>query len=241
MITLTPSKELVFDLSELEKKKTVAVELKIANNSSSERVLFKIKTTKPQNYHVKPNSGIIPKGGAVIIQVALLEAAVNQPADSKAKEDKFLVQTIVESDCSEKLPDQIAPEEEAPIVKEQWTAVEAKGKSKEGGPNIMKNKLTCRLVKPGQTEASAPAPAKVEPTGGSAAATKPAATTSVKPSVSKPSTTTSKPASSASKSKPTAVAPSGGNTKTAGDQSMPSIILLFVVFLLGVIMGKFVI
>jgi hypothetical protein len=31
------------------------------------------------------------------------------------------------------------------------------------------------------------------------------------------------------------------DVKVVGDQSMPSIILLFVVFLLGVIMGKFVI
>lgn len=132
--------------------------------------------------------------------VALLEAAVNQPTDSKAKEDKFLVQTITESDCGKPLPTVIEPKDEAAVVKDwvrtppsvtttahfayhlflgarvhflssaptrsivchhesharlhciycQWASVEAKGKADKTGPNITKNKLTCRLVQPDQ-------------------------------------------------------------------------------------------
>eukprot|EP00035_Acanthoeca_spectabilis_P020714 m.434298 g.434298 ORF g.434298 m.434298 type:complete len:236 (+) comp17690_c0_seq1:136-843(+) len=235
MITLTPDAELAFNLAELEKNKTVAVELKIANNSSTDRVLFKIKTTKPQNYHVKPNSGIIPAGGAVTIQVALLEAAVNQPSDSKAKEDKFLVQTVLESDCKEPLPKVIETKEEATIVKERWTVVEAQGKN----APITKNKLTCRLLHPEQSNGAAPAVAKPPPSS-SAAATPPASgTVPTKPTQSSVTPKATTPAASKPKPKP---APAAVETKTAGgDQTMPSIMILFVVFLLGVIMGKFAI
>eukprot|EP00037_Helgoeca_nana_P001173 m.25518 g.25518 ORF g.25518 m.25518 type:complete len:247 (+) comp11520_c0_seq1:147-887(+) len=246
MITLTPDKELVFVPDKQKAQKTVCVELKIGNTSSTDRVLFKIKTTKPQNYHVKPNSGIIPVNGFVTIQVALLEAAVNQPTDSKAKEDKFLVQTITESDCGKPLPTVIEPKDEAAVVKDWWASVEAKGKADKTGPNITKNKLTCRLVQPDQgVEASTALPAAVA-AAAPAPATQPTSAAVSKPAAAVTKTTTpaakSAPAREVTKPKaPATATTTSTDVKVVGDQSMPSIILLFVVFLLGVIMGKFVI
>jgi len=44
----------------------VTSELKL-QNPSSKRVLFKVKTTAPKRYCVRPNSGILEAGAAVVV------------------------------------------------------------------------------------------------------------------------------------------------------------------------------
>ncbi|PYH45173.1 putative integral ER membrane protein Scs2 [Aspergillus saccharolyticus JOP 1030-1] len=62
-------------------------------NESAEPVVFKVKTTAPKHYCVRPNSGRIDPGKHVDVQV-LLQAMKEEPAlDAKCK-DKFLVQTV---------------------------------------------------------------------------------------------------------------------------------------------------
>ncbi|KAE8146696.1 PapD-like protein [Aspergillus avenaceus] len=63
------------------------------NNENEEPVVFKVKTTAPKHYCVRPNSGRIEPGRSVEVQV-LLQAMKDEPAlDAKCK-DKFLVQTV---------------------------------------------------------------------------------------------------------------------------------------------------
>ncbi|KAM9790682.1 VAMP (vesicle-associated membrane protein)-associated protein A, like isoform X2 [Syngnathus typhle] len=68
----------------------VTTNLKL-KNPSDKRVCFKVKTTAPRRYCVRPNSGVIEAGAAVIISVML------QPFDydpNEKSKHKFMVQTI---------------------------------------------------------------------------------------------------------------------------------------------------
>ncbi|XP_073796141.1 vesicle-associated membrane protein-associated protein A isoform X1 [Danio rerio] len=68
----------------------VTTNLKL-RNPSDRRVCFKVKTTAPRRYCVRPNSGIIDPGATVTISVML------QPFDydpNEKSKHKFMVQTI---------------------------------------------------------------------------------------------------------------------------------------------------
>lgn len=68
----------------------VTTNLKL-KNPSEKRVCFKVKTTAPRRYCVRPNSGVIESGATVTISVML------QPFDydpNEKSKHKFMVQTI---------------------------------------------------------------------------------------------------------------------------------------------------
>ncbi|KAL4755222.1 hypothetical protein BDW72DRAFT_164393 [Aspergillus terricola var. indicus] len=62
-------------------------------NNNSDAVVFKVKTTAPKHYCVRPNSGRIEPGKHVEVQV-LLQAMKDEPAPDAKCKDKFLVQTV---------------------------------------------------------------------------------------------------------------------------------------------------
>ncbi|KAH8697231.1 putative integral ER membrane protein Scs2 [Talaromyces proteolyticus] len=62
-------------------------------NPNGEPVAFKVKTTAPKHYCVRPNSGRIEPGKHVEVQVLLQAMKEDPPADAKCK-DKFLVQSV---------------------------------------------------------------------------------------------------------------------------------------------------
>uniref|UniRef100_A0A8D0FGP3 Vesicle-associated membrane protein-associated protein A n=1 Tax=Strix occidentalis caurina TaxID=311401 RepID=A0A8D0FGP3_STROC len=67
----------------------VTTNLKL-RNPSDRKVCFKVKTTAPRRYCVRPNSGIIDPGSSVIVSVML------QPFDydpNEKSKHKFMVQT----------------------------------------------------------------------------------------------------------------------------------------------------
>ncbi|KAL2001869.1 hypothetical protein VTN02DRAFT_1081 [Thermoascus thermophilus] len=65
-------------------------------NPNSEPVAFKVKTTAPKHYCVRPNSGRIEPGQHVEVQVLLQAMKEEPPLDFKCK-DKFLVQSVAVS------------------------------------------------------------------------------------------------------------------------------------------------
>ncbi|ELT92113.1 hypothetical protein CAPTEDRAFT_199984 [Capitella teleta] len=72
----------------------VMTELKLSN-PTEKRVCFKVKTTAPKRYCVRPNSGIIEPGGKVAVSLML------QPFTYDPKEKnkhKFMVLTMVAPD-----------------------------------------------------------------------------------------------------------------------------------------------
>ncbi|KAJ5963532.1 uncharacterized protein N7479_003408 [Penicillium vulpinum] len=63
------------------------------SNPNEESVVFKVKTTAPKHYCVRPNSGHIEPGKTVEVQVLLQAMKEDPAADAKCK-DKFLVQAV---------------------------------------------------------------------------------------------------------------------------------------------------
>ncbi|KAH0543860.1 hypothetical protein FGG08_001899 [Glutinoglossum americanum] len=65
----------------------------VLKNPNSDPVAFKVKTTAPKQYCVRPNSGRIEAGHEVKVQVLLQAMKEDPPPDAKCR-DKFLVQSV---------------------------------------------------------------------------------------------------------------------------------------------------
>ncbi|MCJ1485330.1 phosphatidylinositol-binding protein scs2 [Schaereria dolodes] len=63
------------------------------HNTSSDPIAFKVKTTAPKQYCVRPNSGRIEGGSGVEVQVLLQAMKEDPPPDARCR-DKFLVQSV---------------------------------------------------------------------------------------------------------------------------------------------------
>ncbi|KAI3408228.1 MSP domain-containing protein [Psidium guajava] len=84
----------LLDIQPLELKKQSTCTIRLANNSD-EHVAFKVKTTSPKKYCVRPNAGIIAPKSACNFHVTM-QAQRTAPADMICK-DKFLIQGTVVS------------------------------------------------------------------------------------------------------------------------------------------------
>ncbi|TPX54540.1 hypothetical protein SeMB42_g00206 [Synchytrium endobioticum] len=118
--------------------------LKVINNLSDSGVAFKVKTTAPKQYCVRPNSGRIPAKGSVEVQVLLQTMKEDPPLDHKCK-DKFLVQAIRVSDEVAQL-DQDAF---ATKLAELWSEAENVRKSDPEGSGtevLAEKKLRCAYL-----------------------------------------------------------------------------------------------
>ncbi|KAI4245042.1 MAG: hypothetical protein L6R40_002641 [Gallowayella cf. fulva] len=69
-------------------------------NPSNDPIAFKVKTTAPKQYCVRPNSGKIDAGQDVEVQVLLQAMREDPPPDARCR-DKFLVQTVTLSQDSD--------------------------------------------------------------------------------------------------------------------------------------------
>eukprot|EP00123_Amoebidium_parasiticum_P019449 comp25720_c0_seq1/m.47023 comp25720_c0_seq1/g.47023 ORF comp25720_c0_seq1/g.47023 comp25720_c0_seq1/m.47023 type:complete len:229 (-) comp25720_c0_seq1:32-718(-) len=88
-IKLDPPSELVFkDV----RKGSSQVKLTITNLSADEAVHFKVKTTAPKRYCVRPNQGKIDASSSVEVMLILQQLGSDEVRTDKA--DKFLVQAV---------------------------------------------------------------------------------------------------------------------------------------------------
>lgn len=78
-----------------EVRKQVSCSLQLSN-ASENYVAFKVKTTSPKKYCVRPNTGLVVPGATCEITVTM-QAQREAPPDMQCK-DKFLVQSVVVSD-----------------------------------------------------------------------------------------------------------------------------------------------
>jgi len=106
-------------------------EILIVRNPNHEPVAFKVKTTAPKQYCVRPNSGRIEPNQSVEVQVILQPMKEDPPLEFKCK-DKFLVQSIG-----------ITPERETLSLQELWTITERESKD-----SIKENKIRCVYLPP---------------------------------------------------------------------------------------------
>ncbi|KAK2987653.1 hypothetical protein RJ640_012932 [Escallonia rubra] len=75
---------------QFELEKQSYCDLKVANNTD-QNVAFKVKTTSPKKYFVRPNTGVIHPWDSCVIRVTL-QAQKEFPSDMQCK-DKFLLQS----------------------------------------------------------------------------------------------------------------------------------------------------
>jgi len=85
---------------------------------------FKIKTTNPKRYSVRPNLGIAWMGAAAEVTVQLC-AFKELPPDLAKCKDKFQVLSLVLSDEHSQQLESLGPEERRGMLNELWAAEEA--------------------------------------------------------------------------------------------------------------------
>lgn len=145
ILQLTPAHEITFE-GPFTDVVTSYLEIK---NPSEDRVCFKVKTTAPRRYCVRPNSGIVEPGKNV--KIAIMLQPIEEDSQTERNKHKFMVQsTIIRDDKS---------------VDTVWQSAAPE--------DIMDSKLRCIFLssKPSQTTAaSAPS---TPPVSNEAAPTKP--------------------------------------------------------------------
>ncbi|KAM3266900.1 Vesicle-associated protein 1-1 [Capsicum chinense] len=77
-----------------ELKKQISCSLQLSNKTEN-HVAFKVKTTNPKKYCVRPNTGIVSPRSTCDV-VVTMQAQKEAPADMQCK-DKFLLQSVVAS------------------------------------------------------------------------------------------------------------------------------------------------
>lgn len=113
LISVHPD-ELQFQF-ELEKQSYC--DLKVANNTEH-CVAFKVKTTSPKKYFVRPNTGVIQPWDSCFIRVTL-QAQKEYPPDMQSK-DKFLLQSTIVAPHTEvdELPQDTFTKDSGKVVEE---------------------------------------------------------------------------------------------------------------------------
>ncbi|KAJ3195696.1 phosphatidylinositol-binding protein scs2 [Entophlyctis luteolus] len=113
----------------------------LTNSGASPLLAFKIKTTAPKQYCVRPNAGTIPAGATREIEV-LLQAMKEDPAPDFRCKDKFLVQTT-------QVPPEIAEitdaDEQTAALASLWTRVEDAKKNGDESV-VLEKKLRCAFL-----------------------------------------------------------------------------------------------
>ncbi|OZJ03852.1 hypothetical protein BZG36_03670 [Bifiguratus adelaidae] len=101
----------------------------VITNTNAFPVAFKVKTTAPKQYCVRPNSGRIEPHASSEVQVILQPMTQDPPEDFKSK-DKFLVQSVRITDNVSTLS-----------IQDLWARVE-----KESKDQISEHKLRCLFL-----------------------------------------------------------------------------------------------
>lgn len=76
MIVMTPGREILFKSSTLSEHNVS--KLILQNKSTEKGIAFKIKTTAPKNYIVKPNQGIIDLESTTTIDITYCPSEVSR-------------------------------------------------------------------------------------------------------------------------------------------------------------------
>eukprot|EP00258_Populus_trichocarpa_P014507 XP_006368957.2 vesicle-associated protein 2-1 isoform X2 [Populus trichocarpa] len=101
---------------ELEKQSFC--DLKVVNNTEH-HVAFKVKTTSPKKYFVRPNTGVIQPWDSFVIKVTL-QAQREYPLDMQCK-DKFLLQSTIvppPANVDELPPDTFNKDSDGKVIQE---------------------------------------------------------------------------------------------------------------------------
>ncbi|CAG8627877.1 25602_t:CDS:2, partial [Racocetra persica] len=109
-------------------------EVLVVRNPNHEPVAFKVKTTAPKQYCVRPNSeeGRLNYANGIDFKIVILQPMKEDPPPDFKCKDKFLVQSIG-----------ITPERETLSLQELWAITERESKD-----TIKENKIRCVYLPP---------------------------------------------------------------------------------------------
>ncbi|CAI5714584.1 unnamed protein product [Hyaloperonospora brassicae] len=139
-VTLEPADALCFHLPVHVAAQEV---LTIRNVSDDRQIAFKVKTTRPLRYLVRPNQGLLGPNGSASIVVILQQKDCDElrrmdPAERQLANDKFLVQSIY---VDERFYDQVktkSTKEMADELTHMWARTDKRA--------LSNKKLRCRFV-----------------------------------------------------------------------------------------------
>lgn len=92
LLQLNPASEIVF-VGPFDHVVTSYLEL---NNPTDDRICFKVKTTAPRRYCVRPNSGIVNPNGKQ--RIAIMLQPIGEDSQSERSKHKFMVQSTIIKD-----------------------------------------------------------------------------------------------------------------------------------------------
>ena len=149
-ITLDPTDSLSFALALGSSPQAALV---ISNPSSVENVAFKVKTTRPMRYLVRPNQGVIGPNSSATVLVILQQKDCDEllrldASERQLSNDKFLVQSVgVDAEFCDLLTKKSAKE-----VMDDLTTLWANAEKK----TISNKKLRCRFIEGSSADVSTP-------------------------------------------------------------------------------------
>ncbi|KAI8373507.1 PapD-like protein [Choanephora cucurbitarum] len=128
-VVISPSEQLEFHRPFTR----VSKESLHVKNPGSEPIVFKVKTTAPKQYCVRPNAGRIEANSEIEVQIILQPFREEPPEDYKCK-DKFLVQTA---------PYPVVNDESQNDITTLWSYIEANERE-----NMRQHKIKCVFLGP---------------------------------------------------------------------------------------------
>lgn len=148
-VILEPAESLSFHLQPQAAPQAV---LTIRNVSDSRKIAFKVKTTRPLRYLVRPNQGMLGPNGTASIMVILQQRDCDEllrldPSERQLSNDKFLVQSIYADDSFYELVKTKSAKEMADDLTNMWAHTDKK--------SLSNKKLRCRFVQDDQQSTAA--------------------------------------------------------------------------------------
>ncbi|TYZ62035.1 hypothetical protein PybrP1_007745 [[Pythium] brassicae (nom. inval.)] len=139
-VILEPAESLAFTLQPQTAPQAV---LTIRNVSESRKIAFKVKTTRPLRYLVRPNQGMLGPHGSAAIMVILQQRDCDEllrlePSERGLANDKFLVQSIFVDDAFYESVKTKSAKEMADELTNMWARTDKK--------SLANKKLRCRFV-----------------------------------------------------------------------------------------------
>ncbi|KAG9160683.1 hypothetical protein Leryth_017481 [Lithospermum erythrorhizon] len=100
---------------EVKKQSSCSIQL---TNKTDQHIAFKVKTTNPKKYSVRPNAGVVLPGSTCNVTVTM-QAQKEAPSDMQSK-DKFLIQSVVapNNTTSKEVVQEMFNKEEGKVVDE---------------------------------------------------------------------------------------------------------------------------
>uniref|UniRef100_A0A1I8I184 MSP domain-containing protein n=1 Tax=Macrostomum lignano TaxID=282301 RepID=A0A1I8I184_9PLAT len=153
ILSLKPDSELVF---RGPFDRVVTTTLRLSNPVADQPVAFKVKTTAPKRYCVRPNSGLIQAGGEVEVAVMLQPSAGDQSDTAEQRSrHKFMVQSLL-------MPARTPPNLAGAALDEAWRSASS--------DKLMDSKLrVVQIEADGVANASAPSPNQPGPAAANSA------------------------------------------------------------------------